>query len=192
MKRGYTLVELLVAASASIILITLATGIYVNVNLQVGRGEEEMILAQNGRAVIDRISRDVRQAVNLATVIPFERVDAVDSLEFEDGHNISADGPTYIEYQLENVQNGIGEITRSRHFYYFEGNEGVRLPYNSGTEGQSGFNKEIITVDSYTIADDVQSLEFYGTDNLIKIDVTLQHKANGQTLDLHSAVAKRN
>ena len=192
MKKGYTLVELLIAASVSLLLVSLATGIYVNVNQQVGQGEEEIILAQNGRAVIDRMSRDIRQAITFATVIPFERVDSVDYLEFEDGHNISAAGPTYIEYQLTNVVDGIGEVTRSRHYYYFEGNPAVRLPYNSGTEGTAGFTKEVITVDSYTIAEDVSSLEFYGTDQLLQLDVTLKQKADGKELELHSAVAKRN
>ncbi|GEM_PF-1875995 len=193
MKRaGYTLAELLIASSVSLVLVAMSTGIYVSVNSQVGQGEVEIVLAQNGRAVIDRISRDVRQAVDFATEIPAERVDAVSAIEFEDGHSVSQAGPTYIEYSFTNVTDGIGEIVRQRHYYYHVSDNSVHLPYSSGTVGENGFSKQIISSDTYTIAEDVASLEFYGTDYLVKIDVTLQQKADGETLDLHSAVAKRN
>lgn len=194
-KTGFTLVELLLAAFLSVMLAGLTANAYSSIQRQIGNGEEELVLAQNGRAVIDRISRDVRQAVKFATTLPATSDGAVNEFELEDGHQADPSGPTYIQYSLESTTtNGftVGQVRRSRYYYYLQADPSRHLPYDAGVVGQDGFSKQIIESDSFVVAEDVTALRFWGNADLLYIDVDLQARAGGYELPLHSAVAKRN
>lgn len=194
-KPGFTLVEVLLAAFLSVILAGLTATGYSSIQQQISQGEEELVLAQNGRAVIDRISRDVRQAVRFATTLPADRAEALTAIEFEDGHDVDENGPIYIEYSFESTEeNGftVGSVRRSRHYYYLTTNPERRLPFDSGILGENNFAKQNIESDSYIVAENVTGLRFWGTPDLLYVDVDLQAKAGGYALPLHSAVARRN
>lgn len=194
-KNGFTLVELLLAAFLSVMLAGLTATAYSGIQRQIASGEEDLILAQNGRSVIDRIARDVRQAVNFATTLPSDPAEAVDNFEFEDGHAVDANGPTYIDYLFESTDNNgftEGVVRRSRYYYYLVENPTRRLPFDAGVVGEDGFTKQVIESGSFIIAENVTGLRFWGTANLLYIDVDLQKRAGGYSLPLHSAVAKRN
>lgn len=186
-KPAFTLAELLIAASVSAILIGITGRSYISIQRLVGRGENDLIIAQNARVVIDRISRDLRQAVSVTTSVPEIRIEASASLEFEDGHEINPAGPTYIKYELIN-----DEIWRSRHYYYDESNPDIRLPFNPVLYEQGAYEVQELPSESYKIAENVTDLAFWGTDNLVQIDVELQDDPNLPSQIFHSAVAKRN
>ena len=63
-------------------------------------------LTQNSRIVLERITRDLRQAVRLVTHLPASQ------LEFQDGHDTST--ITYIRYFMQN-----NELYRENSYYAF-------------------------------------------------------------------------
>lgn len=195
-KRGFTIPEILIAVTISSILIGLTAASYVSIQKVVGRNENEYVIAQNARAVVDRISRDVRQAVSFATNVPESQSEAISAIEIEDGHDVDPAGPTYITYELViNSNDGgfvKGVVWHKRYFYYNTVNPSIHLPYSSGVVGQGGFNRQDLTGESYIIAENVTDLNFYGLASLLQIDVTLQMSANEKAQTFHSAVGKRN
>lgn len=84
--KGFTLIEILIAVS---IIIVVATIIVTSIVLG-GRiyddGKEKIELIQNGRVVLDAISREVRQAEKITTTLPDNKSEAKNKIVFEDGH----------------------------------------------------------------------------------------------------------
>lgn len=185
-RRGFTLTELVIAAGIASILAGLTATSYISIQRLVVRGEKDLVAAQTARVIIDRISRDLRQAIRITDSVPPDAVSAISTLTFEDGHDVNPDGPTYITYSLEDTS-----VRRNRHYYYLESNPTQRLPYNAGVVGQNGFAVTSIEGENYLIADDVDDLLFYGEARLVQIDTVIAVAA-GITQRYHSAVAKRN
>ena len=185
-KRGFTLTELLVAASIASILAGLTATSYISVQRLVARGENDLVAAQTARVIIDRISRDLRQALTIVDSIPPDPIDGLTHLTFEDGHDVDPSGPTYITYALNGTS-----VQRTRHYYYQSSNPNQRLPYNAGTVGQNGFSVATVEGEDYEIANDVADLRFYGDAHLISINTDITVQGAG-IQSYHSAVAKRN
>lgn len=184
--KGFTLTELVIAAAIASILAGLTASSYISVQRLVARGENDLVAAQTARVVIDRISRDLRQALKIVDSIPPDAVDGLTNLTFEDGHDVDPAGPTYITYMLDGTS-----VQRTRHYYYRADNPSQRLPYNAGVVGQNGFSEAVIEGEDYVIADDVANLRFYGSERLISIDTDITVQGAG-VQSYHSAVAKRN
>lgn len=188
MKRhGFTLVELILAASIASVLAGLTAASYIAIQRLVVRGQDDLVAAQTARVIIDRVSRDLRQAETVVNLIPPDSASGLTTLEFEDGHEVDPAGPTYITYSLEGTT-----VRRNRHYYYLQSNPGQRLPYNAGVVGQGGFSVSEVTGENYLIADGVSDLRFYGSSSLVEIDTTITVNATTTPQSYHSAVAKRN
>lgn len=186
-RRGFTLAELVIAAGIASVLAGLTAASYLSIQRLVARGQDDLIAAASARVVIDRISRDLRQALTVVDSIPPDAADGLTSLEFEDGHDIDPSGPTYITYSLQGAN-----VRRDRHYYYFESNPIQHLPYNAGVVGQGGFAVVSLVGEDYIIADNVAELWFYGSSSLIKIDTAITVNTQIAPQRYHSAVAKRN
>jgi len=90
---GFTLSELLVSiVFVSLILGAVYSSYVLNQKASV-EGESSIEILQNGRVVLERMEREIRQAKDIVTSLPATKEDAVDSIEFEDGHDLS-----YIRY----------------------------------------------------------------------------------------------
>jgi len=121
-------------------------------------------LSQNGRIALDRISRELRQTGQLATVLsPTPPDPAQNQIIFEDGHT---DTIQYINY----YQTGT-DLKREQGHYYFAGDPSSWVDY-SAKDG--GGNPALYAQDSnQTIAQNISSLNFYGEKN-ITIDLTVK------------------
>ncbi len=94
LQSGFTLTEVLV----TIVVFTLVTGAIYSINLfnqkAYREGETAAEIVQNGRVILERMTREIRQAKEIVTELPDEEVSAPEEIEFQDGHifSISEEG----------------------------------------------------------------------------------------------------
>lgn len=93
-KRGFTLIEAMAVIALIIVIFIPAYGLY-NLGQRSYRDvSDKQEILQNGRVILDRLSREIRQAAKgpyywvdgEATKFPETPEDAVDEIEFQDGH----------------------------------------------------------------------------------------------------------
>lgn len=85
-NRGFTLVEVIVVTAIFIIIIGVIYSIilYSQQSYAVGKNVAEII--QNGRVLIERMSREIRQAKKIITLLPEEEINPPSEIKFQDGH----------------------------------------------------------------------------------------------------------
>jgi len=183
-KTGFTIIELLVAMIISGILVGIATQTYTlfrkSMNLDQSRAE----IAQNGRLVTDRLSRELRQTPDVVTIFPASpndnSVPQPGEIEFQDGN---ANDLTYRRYY---VVNGTLKLDIKQYTFTYAPNQ--RVLWNAvGNNGEAPTATVLSTQD---VADDMQSMVFYG-DNLLEMIISTGDSYN-QTFSLETTVLGRN
>lgn len=93
-QAGFTLSEMIIAISIFVLIIIVVYSVYILGQRGYQRGEEAAEVIQNGRVILERISREIRQAKEIITEIPAERVSPPAEIKFHDGHlsSISEEG----------------------------------------------------------------------------------------------------
>ncbi len=141
--KGFTLIELLIVIIISmlVIVITLST-ILLGSRVYSDR-EKSTELLQNGRVLLDVVSREVRQAKRIITTLPEEKEDAVDELVFQDGHlseiteeGILQGGEENV-LKLENDSNGSDDYYKDAYIkVYYGGDYDIKriTEYNGSTK----------------------------------------------------------
>lgn len=184
-NRGFTLTELLV----SIVILAIVTGaVFISYSLSqkaYREGERTAEITQNGRVILERITRELHQAREIATELseeePQDQVSPLGGIIFEDGH--IEDPYNYIHYFKEE-----GKIKREVIAYYFSGSPGIYVPWDS--EPPLGQTLEIETIESTkTIGEYLTALKFWGS-NLISIYLSLEK--NDKKIDFKTKVFSRN
>lgn len=140
--------------------------------------------AQNARVAMERMSRELRQAAEVVTMLPSSAADTSvvqpHEIEFEDGH---ANDLTYKRYYLDGttLQMQVKE-------YYFSTAPSTRVQWNAvGGSGEAPIAAIITTQD---IADMVQSLTLYESD-VFQVQIVTGDGMN-QAYHLQTSVAGRN
>jgi type II secretory pathway pseudopilin PulG len=87
-KGGFTLIEALAVIALIIIIFIPAYGLYNFGQKSYRDVSDKQEILQNGRVVLDRFSREIRQASEIVTELPEQDVDPVHEIEFQDGHLI--------------------------------------------------------------------------------------------------------
>ena len=174
---GFTLTEILVAILVFALIII---AIYSTFNLSqraLKENERSAEILQNGRVILERMSREIRQAREIVTELP-----ATDTIEFEDGH--ISELYHYIRYYKEN-----GNIKRRVIGYYFSGDPEKNLvPWDSTPpEGQT--LETIIIEAPETVGEYVNSISFSGS-KIINISLVLTKQ--NKTLNLSTKIFGRN
>jgi len=115
-KKGLTLIEILVAIAISIVIIAASYEVY-NISYKSYKKNYAMAeLSQNARIALERMSRDVRQTMEILTDLP-ENPDVgtpPSAIKFQDGHSYWADGRIqYLTYYLSgtNLNRKISHFT---------------------------------------------------------------------------------
>jgi prepilin-type N-terminal cleavage/methylation domain-containing protein len=178
---GFTLVEMLIVM---VIFILIATALYTvyNLNYKTYRDTEKSAeIIQNGRVILERMARELRQTKNVATDLSSSEAQATDTIIFEDGHDIST--VHYIHY----FQDGTN-INREVLAFYFSGDPSTYVSWNAAPP--LGQTLQISTLDSSKIIGEyVSDLGFWGKP-VINITLTLQ-KQNKQ-INIKTAIFGRN
>lgn len=181
-ENGFSLVELLIVISIMVVVLLAFFGIYFASQGFYQKAENQAELLQNGRVVLERISREIRQAKEIATSLPVSEASAANDIFFEDGHISSP--YFYIHY----FQDG-SLIKREVLGYYFSGDFAQELvPWNAiAPSGQTLKEKTIES--EKTIGEYVQSLKIWREE---AIKVRLKLFLNGETVNLESSFSPRN
>lgn len=183
-KSAFTLVELMVALLVSGILISITASTYGLFRKSISRDQVRADLNQNARISLDRLSRELRQTPDILTILPVDLDDTSvtqpGEIEFEDGHSNDL---SYRRYYVDNHT-----LKLDLKEYYFSYQTDVRVHWNSmGNGGVSPIVRVISTVD---VADNVESIAFYGEDQ-IWIYMTTSD-TQGQVYNLRTLISARN
>ena len=186
MKKGFSLPELLIAITITALVVEAA---YFASRIGQETFEttgERIELAQNARVILDRMSREIRQATDIVTELPPGSGDPgnppANTIMFEDGHT---DVNQYISYLIDG-----NDAYRTVTAYYF----GDSLPDSSEWIVYEAIDDEgnppnSTNISNTIIAEHISSLEIYG-DTIIFIELTASE--DDQTADFATSVYPRN
>lgn len=88
-QLGFTLTEMMVVVAVSFLIIIALYSAYSLSWRGYVAGEEIAEITQNGRVILERMSREIRQAQEITTELPGERVIPPEEIKFQDGHLFS-------------------------------------------------------------------------------------------------------
>lgn len=180
---GFTLIEIIVATSLASLLFMAATGIYLISQATYQKADTKAETTQNGRVIIDRMIRELRQSQNIVTEMPATLSDPEllpDEIMFQDGHDTSQ--VNYIRYYLNE-----GGINRQKIVYYFDLAPEIYVVWDA--IDQQGHSPIMEITEDKIIGEWVNDIEFWG-DKLININLYLLK--NGQSQIINTAVYGRN
>lgn len=181
-NKGFALTELLVT---TVILVLISAAIYASFTISQRAYRESEFSAevtQNGRVIMERMTRDIRQARNIVGNLPEEESSAAEEIIFEDGHVLEQ--YQYVRYfKINDI------IKREVSGYYFSGDPTETLvPYNAfPPSGQSLLTKTI--EQAKTIGECVSILKIWKS-NGINIDLGLAK--NNKNIYLETKISGRN
>jgi len=189
LQKGFTLTEMMVVVAIFLLIIVAVYSTYSLSRRAYLAGEKIAEITQNGRVILERISREIRQAKEIATELPTERVNPSDEIKFQDGH-LPLISYHYIHYYRDTDNN----IWRRIVAYCFSEDSLIcvqpetYMPWNAVPP--SGQTLLEITLESPRIIGEyVTNLEFWGS-RVISIFLTLQEE--DKNIDLETKIFGRN
>ena len=184
-SNGFTLTELLVTIAVFLFIIGAVYSGFLLSQKAYRASELASELTQNGRVVLERITREIRQAKEIATEIPEEEpaevVSPLGGIIFEDGHeDVSY---YYIHYYKED-----SSLRREVLGYYFSGNPGVYVPWNAIPPESQTLETETLEAPK-TVGEYITGIKFWGT-KVINVSLVLGKKQ--KTVELGTKIFGRN
>lgn len=85
-KSGFTLTEVLIVIFITVLIIVVIYSTFVFNQRAYRDGEMAAEILQNGRVVSERMVREIRQAKEIVTVLPEEKIEPAQEILFQDGH----------------------------------------------------------------------------------------------------------
>ncbi|MFH1522277.1 MAG: prepilin-type N-terminal cleavage/methylation domain-containing protein [Patescibacteria group bacterium] len=180
-KNGFTVLEILVSISLFTIVILLVNSMYSLSQFSYNKGSNKSELVQNARVSLDRISRELRQSVDIITNLPETEGSAVAEIFFQDGHDVNQ--ITYLRYHLNGT-----DLYRAYTAYYFEPDEDTYVSYYSRDE--FGGEPEVIDLGDLIVGEYFSDLDFWGSGGLINVSLELA-KAQ-EAFNINSSIFTRN
>jgi len=168
--EGFTLTEMMVVIAISLLIIAAVYSAYSLSRRGYLAGEEIAEVTQNGRVILERISRGIRQAKEIATELPTERVNPPDEIKFQDGHlplvseEASAQGGTIQTITLSSTASGEGDYYKDMFIKIIEGT-GVgqirKIDNYNGTTKIAQIGEEWETIPNSTSTYKIESSFYY-------------------------------
>jgi len=184
-QRGFTLLEILVSLSLFTLAIILVGSMYSLSQRSYNKGAGKGELVQNARVSLDRITRELRQSVNIVTVLPETASDPLNppaaEIFFQDGHDASQ--ITYLRYYLDST-----DLKRSYIAYYFSSEPDTYVTYDS--VDQNGNPPQKLVFEDRIIGEYFNELQFWGSSSLIHLSFALEK--NQDSFNINSSVFRRN
>ena len=179
---GFTIVEVLVSISLFVIMLLLVNSLYVVSQRAYTKGSGKGEIAQNARVCLDRMSREIRQSLDIITALPISGSGTLPSeIFFRDGHDINQ--ITYIYYYLDDDQ-----LIRQHRAYYFPAEPGVYVTLSS----INGFGNppDVLILEDRVVGEYFNSIGFWGEDGLVNIEMELEK--NEDSINVNTSVYSRN
>ena len=172
-ESGFSLIETIVSLSLFVLAILLVMQLYSNLNKGYQAGSDRAEVTQNARVSLDRLSREVRQAVHFVGNLPVSLATASSTLEFQDGHDQST--INYIKYYLSGTN-----LTRETKYYYFAATPSTHVRWYDLSNGSSPTST---TTSSSVIGEYFSQLKFYGTSTGVTVNATILKNSNRYNLE---------
>jgi len=184
-KNGFTLIEVIISLSISTLIFLLLTQIYLMAQTTFASTDSQSEITQNGRVILDRLVREIRQTPDIVTQLPADTADPEilpSEIMFQDGHNLSQ--IKYIRYYLSGAN-----INRQEIVYYFP-SEPDYYVYYYDTDKDAPHNPPIMQLlEDKVIGEYAADLEFWGSQLL---NINLYLSKNSQSMIINTAVYGRN
>jgi hypothetical protein len=128
-----------------------------SINFSQDRGE----VSQNSRIIIERLTRDIRQTRDIATILPEDKDDPEitppSEIEMRDGHEI--EDFQYIRYYLTGT-----DISRQIRQYYYAAEPETLVPFDAADDFG---NPPLVTiVEDELVGQYIDTIIYYGTGSL--------------------------
>lgn len=181
--NGFTLVEVIISLSISVLIFVLLSQVYLLAQNTYLETDARAEITQNGRVILDRMVREIRQTPEIATQIPESAVEPVPSeIVFQDGHDTSE--IRYIRYFLDGTN-----IKRQIIVFYFP-SEPLYYVHSYDTDEPEPHNPpNQLVLEEKIIGEYASDIEFFG-DRLLNINLYLSK--DNQTSIISTAVYGRN
>jgi len=157
--RGFTLIEMTTVIGVTVLLVFILYQVLLVSNNSFRAGDQGLELIQNGRIVLDRLSRELRQSVEIVTVMPVTKTDPLldppTEILFQDGHNLT--DIQYIRYYLDGT-----DLKRQRIVYTFS-EEPNTYVYWDAIDAFSQ-SPDATVIDEKIIAEYISNIIYYGAD----------------------------
>ncbi|MCL5011036.1 MAG: prepilin-type N-terminal cleavage/methylation domain-containing protein [Patescibacteria group bacterium] len=195
MVRGFTLIEILVASAIFVLVVSTLFDVLVSGQRVYGKGQNRNEILQNGRVVLDRLSREIRQAKEMVSPLPQAPDDPgflpAMAVEFQDGHSPSPfaylnSDYYYIRYSVATTSK---EITRQYRVYCFEDCASCSSFYRwnaAQVVGGETTMAHACNLSMEIVGEYVSGLKFWGSSDLINIKLDLL--LNKEILNLSTKV----
>ncbi|MBU1131300.1 hypothetical protein KJ840_04160 [Patescibacteria group bacterium] len=182
--NGFTLIEAVVVLGLMTVILFIIYGTFLISHRAFSESDQRLELIQNGRVFLDRISRELRQSVDIATPLPAIKNDPLleppNEIMFQDGHGL--DDIQYLRYYLDS-----NTVKRQRIVYYFPAEPSIYVSWN--TVDEFGNPPDYLVTEEKIIAEYLTDILYYGA-GLINIEIYLEKYDS--ILHLFTAVWGRN
>ena len=184
-QPGFTLIEIVITLTISALIFMLVTSIYTVSQKSYIETDTKAEITQNGRVILDRMIREIRQTPDVVTQIPANNSNPLllpSEIKFQDGHDISQ--IRYIRYFLEG-----NNIKRQVIVYYFPSLPDYYV-HSYDTDKDPPHDPPIEQIlEEKVIGEYADDLEFWG-DRLLNINLYLSK--GDQSSIINTAVYGRN
>ena len=180
---GFTLTEILVTVTLFVLILGAVFSSYLLSQRGYLEGERSSELAQNGRVILERTTREIRQARGTVTELPVDLASATSTIEFEDG-NIS-ERYHYIHYFKDN-----SEVKREVKRYYFSEDPNTFVIW-SATPPPGEHLVSTVTQPAQTVGEFVQDLNFWSS-QIAVVNVLVNLEKQGKLVDFSTRIFGRN
>lgn len=165
--KGFTLFEVLIGITIGSLLLGLVLSIYSLTTRSLASSQNRSELANNSRIIIDRLTRDLRQARQIATPLPTVSNDPnlspPNEIEVQDGHNTNS--IRYARYYLAGTN-----LKRQIREYYFPAEPEILVTFDAVDDFSNPASVRII--EDELVGQHITGLAFYGI-NLITVELQL-------------------
>lgn len=182
-QKGFTLVEIIISISISALIFVLLSQVYLLAQNTYLETDARAEITQNGRVILDRMIREIRQTPDIITAIPTAATEPIPTeIMFQDGHDMSQ--IRYIRYFLDGT-----DIKRQVIVYYFASDPNYFV-HSYDTDEPEPHNPPIQQIlEEKVVGEFVSDIEFYGGQLL---NINLYLSKNMQTSIISTSVYGRN
>lgn len=173
--------EIMVTVGIFTIIILITASLYSLAQRSYNIFEKEMELVQNGRVAYDRMSREIRQSVEISTSLSPDISSSSEEIMFQNGHD--SEFTNYIYYYLDG-----SDLRRAKLAYYFEEEPDTYVRYNStNIDGDSPQQK---VLQDRIVGEYFRKIEFWGEGGLVHASTTLEK--DEKSFSLRTSIFSRN
>lgn len=165
--KGFTLIEIVIVTTLAVVILLIIYDVFLVSHQAYQIGDTKLELLQNGRIVLDRLVRELRQTPDIVTELPPTKLEVgfppPKEIQFQDGHDVST--IQYLKYFL------IGNaLQRQRTVYYFPEEPEIYVVWNA--QNELGQPPTANILEDKIIAEYLSDLAFYGS-HVVNIEVWL-------------------